>query len=584
MTWRKSVIEVALGKKPADVATTGGKLVNVNTGEVYSADVAIVGERIAIVGDVNRGIGPNTEVVDAEGCYLVPGLIDSHVHPESSGVTLTQMSRLLLPRGVTTIMYAHEIANVLGVPGMQLVREESRQVPLKVYFQTPTSVPWLEGLETPAVTLTVDDVREMLAWKESVSLGEADYLDVVHLTDALLAKMDAAHALGKPVDGHVPQASGEELMAVVAAGVNDDHSTRSSDTVLTKLRLGMKVILNESYLPRLTAAITEHDIDTRNLLLCIDDKLANTILREGGVDNTVRVAIAHGIEPMTAIQMATINAATHFRLDLDIGSISPGRIGDVIVTDSLEELIPRAVIANGQLVARDGEFLLDIPQYHYPDWAKDTVHLKRAIVPGDFEITAGIEEGEVEARVLKVWRGAQAWDIKRFPVRGGRVVVDVAGPYNLIAVVERHGGDGNIALGIVDGIGLEHGAVASSVSHDCHNITVVGTNAKDMAACVNALAEVGGGFAAVERGEVVALVELEIAGLISEASYEDVVRKLDHFETTIQSRLGFPTRSFLGFSFIPFEGSPRQASITDRGLIDTCSLSIVPLIVSASTL
>ncbi len=583
MTWRKAVIEVALGKRPADLVITGGRLVNVCTREIYPADVAMAEGRIAIVGDVKQAIGPQTEVVEASGCYLVPGLIDSHMHTESSGVTLTQLARVLLPRGVTTILYAHEIANILGVQGMELVRAEARQVPLKIYFETPTSVPWAAGLEAPATTLSVEDVRTMLEWPESASLGESDYFDVLRLDEAILAKLDAAHALGKPVNGHAAMVSGAELMAIAAGAFHDDHENYSAEEVLAKLRLGMKVMLREANIPWLTAAVTEHEVDTRNILLCIDDKLVNTLLREGGVDNTVRVAIEHGIDPLTAIQMATINAAAHFRLDLDVGSISPGRIGDVLVTESLEELPAKVVIANGQLVAREGQFLLDLPAFRYPAWAKRTVHLKRPVTSADFEIAVDIEEGEADLRVIEVSGGGwvKTWGTATFPVRGGKVHVDAVGPYNLVAVVERHGGDGHIALGVVKNIGLQCGAVASSVAHDCHNITVVGTNTADMAACVQALAEVGGGFAAVEGGQIAALVEFEIGGLISEAPYEEVVEKLDRFEHIIRSQFGFAQDvEFVVFNFLVLQSSPFQAAITDRGLIDTYSQSIVPLVLS----
>ncbi len=584
MTWRKNVIEVALGRRPADLVIINGQLVNVHTREIYPANVAISAGRVAVVGDVSRITAPDTEVIDAEGCFLVPGLIDAHMHTESSGVTLTQLSRILLPRGVTTIMYAHEIANVLGVPGMALVREEAQNVPLKIYFETPTSVPWAPGLEMPATTLSVDDVREMLGWKESVSLGESDYFDLLDLDEAILSKIDAAQGLGKPVNGHVAMAPHDELMAAVGAGFNDDHENYSADEVLAKLRLGMKVILREANIPWLAAAVTKQDIDTHNLLLCIDDKLVTDLLRAGGVDHTVRVAIAHGIDPMTAIQMATINAAAHFRVDLDVGSISPGKIADILITESLEELPAKAVIANGQLVGRDGEFLLDLPVFEYAGWARNTVHLKGKLAADDLEIPAGVEEGEVEARVIKIAAGGwvRTWESRRFPVREGKIVL--SSPYERVAVIERHGGDGNIAVGIAEGIGLQRGAVASSVSHDCHNITVLGTNAEDMAVCVNALAEAGGGFAAVKGGEIAALVELEIAGLMSQAPYEEVVEKLDRFETVIRSELGFPDdMEFIVFNFIALQSSPFQAAITDRGLIDTYSRRVVPVIISRST-
>ncbi len=565
----------------------GGKLVNVNTREVYPADVACVDGRIAIVGDAETAVGSKTVVVEAGGHYLVPGLIDSHMHTESSGVTLTELSKVLLPRGVTTILYAHEIANVLGVPGTDLVRRESRRVPLKIYFQTPTSVPWAKGLESPAAELGVADVEQMLAWKETVSLGESDYFDVVKLDKAILAKLDAAEALARPIDGHAAMLTPENLMAVAAGAFHDDHENFTSKEVLAKLRLGMRVILREANIPWIAAAVTENAVDTRNCMLCIDDKLVNTLLREGGVDNTVRVAIRHGIEPITAIQMATINPATYFRLDLALGSISPGRIGDIIVTDSLETLSAHAVIANGALVARQGEFLPRLATYRYPKWAQNTVHLGHPAGASDFEICPGFDEGEVEVRTLKISGGGwvKGWGSRRLAVRDGVVVVGSEESINLIAIVERHGGDGRVGKGIVEGIGLRQGAVASSVGHDCHNITVVGTNPEDMAGCVNALAKSGGGFVAVREGEVIAQVAFEVAGLISQAPYAEVAERMDHFEATIRSELGFPSdMEFVVFNFIVLQSSPFQVAITDRGLIDTYAREIAPLFLGMTRL
>ena len=581
MSWRENAIKVALGKKPADLVVTNGKLVNVSTKEIYPADVACVDGRIAIVGDAKAAVGAKTTVVDAAGGFLVPGLIDSHMHTESSGVTLTELSKVLLPRGVTTILYAHEIANVLGVPGMEQVRKESRKVPLKVFFEAPTSVPWATGLEMPATKLTVPQVREMLAWKETASLGESDIFDVLNLDKAILAKLDAAEALGKPVNGHAAMVSGEQLMAIAAGAFHDDHENYTPEEVLAKLRLGMRVMLREANLPWLASAVTGNQLDMRNLLLCIDDKLINTLVREGGVDNTVRVAIQHGIEPLAAIQMATINPAVYFRLDLLLGSISPGRLGDILITDSLETLAAKAVVANGELVARDGRFLPKLPAYRYPQWTKKSVHLKRPAAASDFAIRASMGEGEIDARVLKISGGGwvKEWGSQRFPVKERIVTLDPGGAFNLIAVVERHGGDGKIGRGIAEGIGLKRGAVASSVGHDCHNITIVGTNPEDMAVCVNALAKSGGGFVAVNEGRVIATVDLPVAGLVADAPYQEVVAELDQFEKAIRSQLGFPSEmEFVVFNFIVLQSTPFQAAITDRGLIDTYSQSIVPLL------
>jgi adenine deaminase len=448
-TWRKSVIEVALGKKPADLVIRGGKLVNVNTREIYPADVAVVDGRFAIVGDVSQAVGPTTQVVDAEGLFMVPGFIECHWHTEDSQVTLTQLSRVLLPHGVTSIMYAHEIANVFGVPGQKAVVDEARQVPLKAFFEIPPSVPWARGLENTGVTLSVDDVREMLSWKEAVSLGESDIFDIINLDPDILAKFEAAHELGKPVNGHAAMVSGAQLMAVIAGGFHDDHENYFGEELLTKARLGLRMIIREFNIPDLVPALIESKIDTRNMMFAIDDKPIHYLAMTGGVDSAIRTAISSGLEPLTAIQMGTINAAIHFRKDHDIGSISPGRIGDVILTDSLENLTAHAVIANGKLVARDNQFLLDLPMYHYPDWMKHSVKLNVLPTPEQFEISPGIEEGEAEVRlfVLSEHGFVRVFETRKFPVRHGKLVLETTGKYNRIAVIERHSGNGRISHG-----------------------------------------------------------------------------------------------------------------------------------------
>jgi adenine deaminase len=379
--------------------------------------------------------------------------------------------------------------------------------------------------------------------------------------------------------------SGKELMAVAAGAFHDDHENYFGEELLVKARLGMRLILREFNIPDLIPALIASNIDTRNMMFAIDDKPIHYLAMTGGVDSAIRASIASGLDPLTAIQMGTINAATHFRKDHDIGSISPGRIGDVILTDSLENLNASAVVANGKLVARDGQFLLNLPIYHYPDWTKNSVRLNQPASPEQFEINPGIEEGEAEVRVFVLTEHGfvRTLETRKFPVHHGKLVIETSGQYNMVAVIERHSGKGGTSLGLIDGFNMKKGAMASTIGHDSHNITVIGTNTVDMAACVNALAKAGGGYVAVADGNVVAQVELEIAGLITETPYEAVIEKLGHFETVIRSELGFPEdMMFLMITAFVFQGTPFQTAITDVGIIDTYSQTILPLIVSTS--
>jgi adenine deaminase len=380
---------------------------------------------VAVVGDVSTCIGRGTKTVRAYGCFLLPGFIDSHVHTEDSQVTLTELSRALLPHGVTTVLHAHEAVNILGLRGQDMIRDEIHRVPLKVYIQAPPSVPWAAGLETPGAALSVEDVTEMLSWGETVSLGESDVFDILKLDEAILAKLEAAAAARKPINGHAAMVKGERLMAVAAGAFHDDHENYTPEELMTKVRLGLRVMLREFNIPVLAPAVAQGSVDTRNMLLATDDKPIHEILKKGGVDQALREAIEYGIDPVTAVQMATLNPATYYRLDHDIGSISPGRIADIVVSLSLRKPRALSVIANGQLVARWGRFLPQLPAYHYPDWAKGTVHLNRQFGPADFEIRPGVEAGEVEVNVVKISEGGfvRALEPQRFPVRDGKLVL-----------------------------------------------------------------------------------------------------------------------------------------------------------------
>jgi adenine deaminase len=585
MEFRQELIKVAQGQLAADLVVKGGMLANVNTREVYLTDVAVQRDRIAYVGNVEHCIGSETEVIDAHGSFLVPGLIETHMHTESAGVTLTQLARILLPRGVTTVVYAHEIANVLGLRGMQLIREESRSIPLKVLITTATEVPYYEGLETAGAHITVEDVREMLSWSETVALGEPDIFNILAGQEAILAKFSATREFGKRINGHAGGSPIPEphLNALVAAGLDDCHEHWVPGEVRRKLRLGMKALLREADLEHIVPELLDDSVDLHHCMLCIDDKLVNTLAKEGGVDNTVRKAISYGLDPMTVLQMATVNAASHYRRDHEVGSITPGRFADLFLTRNLETLRPEIVIAGGRIAARDGEYKLDELGYQYPDWAKKTMHLRR-VTPEDFELPANQQQGTVKLRVIEQMPESpfRRFKIIRAPIAQGRIDLDFSGEYNLVAVVDRHSGETGIGKGVIQGFGLQAGAVATSVSHDSHNITVLGTNTEDMAYCVNTLAEVGGGFMASMGGHNLALVRLEIAGLISGAPYEEVVGDLERFERAIHEELGFPAHMpFIAMNFIALACSPFEAGITDMGLIDARASArrVVPLIV-----
>jgi len=571
---RIKLIDTALGTVPADLAVKGASLVNVCTGEVYKADVAVKGKRIALVGDISRSVGADTKVLNVNGLYAIPGLIDSHMHVESTMLTLSGFAEVVLPRGVTSVLVdPHEIANVLGIKGISLILNETKRLPLKVYIQVPSRVPTAPGLETTGASVGLKEVVDMLTWDASVSLGEINFQHVLAKEKEYLLKISSAREKGKPVDGHAAGLTGEALNAFVAAGAGDDHECVRLEEALEKLRLGMWVMIREGSTERnlldLLKLLTEKKVSFRRCLFCTDDKHPLDLVNEGHLDHILRLAVKNGLDPISAVQIATINCAERFQLDEEIGSISPGRLADIVLVDNLELLNVKFVVANGLVVAKDGKLLVKLAKYTYPPWAKKTVHLKRSVEPSDFEVAVkrGLDKvkvriiGLIEDQIIKEAR------VETLNVDKGHVMPNVEKDVIKIAVVERHRKTGNIGLGFVHGFGLKSGALGSTVAHDHHNIVVVGVNGGDLAVAVNKLAKLGGGFIVVKDGKVLEGLPLPIAGLMTEASVSEVCKKLEDLHRAARTLGCYLKSPFMSLSFVTLPTVP-ELGLTDLGLID----------------
>jgi adenine deaminase len=583
---RISLVNVALGKAPADLVLMGGKLVNVETAEIESkVDIAIKGDRIALVGDAKHCVGAETRVIDARGKYILPGLLDAHVHIESSMLTVTQFARAVLPHGTTGVFIdPHEIANVLGMLGVKFMLDEGDRLPLKVFVTLPSCVPSAPGLETSGTEIGLRDILEGLRWRRVVALGEVmNYSGVLagdkKMRDEISATLDAQ----KVVEGHAPGLLGKELAAYIAAGVRSDHESLTSGEAVQKLRLGMALEIREGSAAKNLAAlvkpIIKFKLDTRHCLLATDDCHPEDLMKEGHIDHVVRRAIEEGIDPIKAIQMATLNTAEHFELDRDIGSISPGKIADVVIVKDLEKFNIERVIANGKIVAERGKLKVALLIRRAPSFAKKTMKLKRRVNAEDFEVIAK-KAGKVKARVIGIAEGqiVTSQHIERLETRDGVVLPDAKHDIANVAVVERHRATGNIGLGFVRGFGIRRGAIASSVGHDAHNITVVGVNNEDMATTVNTIASIGGGQVVVSRGEVLARVGLPIAGLMSDKPVEVVAAQLEKLHRAARG-LGIKLKSpFMQMAFLPLAVIP-ELRITDKGLVDVKGGKIVPPLV-----
>jgi adenine deaminase len=586
---RTSLVNVALGKAPADLVLMGGKLVNVETAEIESrVDVAIKGDRVALVGNAKHCVGAGTRVFDVHGKYILPGLLDAHVHIESSMLTVTQFARVVLPHGTTGVFIdPHEIANVLGMRGVKFMLDEGDRLPLKVFVTLPSCVPSAPDFETSGAEINPRDIVKGLRWRRVVALGEVmNYLGVLAGDKKMRGEIDAALNAQKVVEGHAPGLLGKELAAYMAAGVRSDHESFSPEEAVQKLRLGMALEIREGSAAKNLAAlvkpILKFELDTRHCLLATDDRHPEDLMREGHIDHVVRRAIEEGVDPIEAIQMATLNTAEHFELDRDIGSISPGKIADVVIVRNLEKFNVERVIANGKIVAERGKLKVTLPVRKSPSFAKKTMKLKRRVSAEDFEIIAK-KAGKVKVRVIGIVEGqiVTSQHIERLETRDGTVLPDAKRDIAKIAVVERHHGTGNIGLGFVRGFRIRGGAIASSVGHDAHNITVIGVSDEDMATAVNTIASIGGGQVVVSRDKVLARVGLPIAGLMSDEPVEIVSAQLEKLHLAAK-RLGIKIRSpFIQMAFLPLAVIP-ELRITDKGLVDVKREKIVPPLVYAA--
>ena len=573
------LVDVATGRQPADLVVRDARWVNVHSGEVIAAtDIAVAAGRFAYCGpDAAHTIGAATTVVDAGGRYLVPGLCDAHMHVESGMVTVSEFCRAVIPHGTTSMFIdPHEIANVLGLAGVRLMHDEAMAMPVNVYVQMPSCVPSAPGLEHAGASLDAADVAEAMGWPNIVGLGEVMNFPGVIANDPLMvAEIAATVKAGKTVGGHYASRDlGAAFHGYVAGGPADDHEGTTLEDAIARVRQGMKAMLRLGSawydVAAQIVAVTERGIDPRNFILCTDDSHSGTLIHDGHMDRVVRHAIAQGLKPVTAIQMATINAAQHFGLEREIGSIAPGRRADFLIVSDLAALGIEAVYGRGTLLAKAGRLEADIPPYNYPASARNTVRLGKTLRAGDFDIAAPRAANRVRARVIGVIENqapTRALEAD-LAVVDGLVAMDRKGDVCQIALVERHRGTGGVVNGFVSGFGYRQDcALASTVAHDCHHMIVVGTSKTDMAIAANTLGKVGGGVVLVSEGKVLALVEMPIAGLMSSERAEVVAAKAAGLTAAMQAvgcRLNnaYMQHSLLALVVIP------ELRISDVGLID----------------
>jgi adenine deaminase len=558
-------LAVARGDEPADLVVRGGRVLSVFTREWLEADVAVVDGTIAGVGSYS-----GAETIDAAGRFVVPGLIDAHMHLESVKLLVDELARLVLPLGTTAVVAdPHEIANVLGSDGVHWLHDASADLQLEVFFMAPSCVP-ASVFESPRRPLALGDLEALMRRRRVLGLAEMmNFPGVIHADPGELAKLELEGA--QHVDGHAPGVLGHSLQAYAAAGIRSDHEALTVEEGRERLRAGMWLLIREASMARNLHALLPlvEEYGPWRIAFCTDDRDPDDIADNGHVNGMVRDAVAAGIDPADALLMASLHPAQWHGLR-NHGAVAPGYVADLLLFPDLERFVPDLVLKRGRPID-------EIGRAEVPEWVRQTVRIEPVGVE-DLTIPAG--DGAVRAIGLVEDQVVTESLVREPLVVDGRIVSDPERDLVKLAVVERHLGTGRIGLGVVSGSGLHGGALASTVAHDAHNLVVVGASDEDMVVAIARLAELGGGIVAVEEGRVLAECPLPVAGLLSDQPLDVVVAQSRACNEAAHG-LGwtgatpFLTLAFLALSVIP------SLKLTDRGLVDVDRFELVPLGVEA---
>lgn len=588
---RTALIRAASGQLDLDLVLRGVFVVNVFTGEVYPGEIGIFHGRIAHVAGPGEPPLAGRTVVDRRGLWAIPGLIDTHVHIESSMVTPPHYAQAVLPHGTTTVLIdPHEMANVLGLRGVRYMLDSSAGIPLRVLVMAPSCVPSAPAVETAGASFGRAEIEEMLTWPRVAGLAEVmDYPGVLRGDTRMMDVLEATEAAGRLIQGHAPRVRGRALSAYVAAGIDSDHENREPEDALAKLRAGMYLEVRESSLSPNAAAMAAA---LRSLgyvptvTLCTDDVAPEDLLRQGHIDHVARRLVEEGLDPIDVVRFATLNAANRLRRR-DLGALSPGRVADIVLLADLPRFTVEEVYRAGRLVAQGGRCVTTAPAPPHPPVSdverENTIHLPGDLTADSFRIRLPRPvDGEATIRVIE-FHGRRAtlrttYGTMRVGVVAGEVQLPPHGDstVNRLAVVERHGRHGRTACAVLRGFGLRAGALASSVSHDSHNLTVVGTDPEDMLVACRALRDSGGGIVLVRDRTVLAMIALPVAGLISLRPAADVAREVEAFRQAV-TRVGLPPdNSFMGIVSLTLAVSP-EGKLSDLGLVDVARQVLLPM-------
>lgn len=561
-------IRVAAGEGKVDLLIKNGRIVDVFSGQIEKREVAIFDGRIVGFGDY-----PAKKIVDLEGDFLCPGLIDGHVHVESSMVGISEFARAILPHGTTTVVIdPHEIANVFGVKGVYWMAESAKGVPINLFVMIPSCVP-ASALETSGAELKAEDLDSLFQEPWAIGLAEMmNFPGVIFRDPEVLGKIEKAR--GKRIDGHAPLLSGKGLYAYLVAGIRSDHECTTPREAKEKLKNGMWIMVREGSTARNLKDLLPliHTKNSRRFFWVTDDRHPKELIEEGHIDSMVRQAIRLGLDPILAIQMATLNPAEYFRLD-DLGAIAPGFRADLISFDHLGEFRIKKVFKDGVLIAENGRLVPNASKRVKRPKIRKSIHI------GKIDKTSFLLRSDQPwAKVIQLIPGQILTKkvMKKIILREGVAYPNLEEDILKIAVVERHRATGNVGVGFVQGFGLKEGAIASSVAHDSHNIVVVGTKDEEMVRAVRMIQKMGGGLIVTGKGKVLASLPLPIGGLMAERSVHQVHRKLVILHEKAREMGCKISDPFMALSFLSLPVIP-ELKITDKGLVDVNQFKIVPV-------
>ncbi|MFW9986988.1 MAG: adenine deaminase [Candidatus Odinarchaeota archaeon] len=582
---QRTLIDASMGRIKADLVITDVQPLDVISREILEGGIAVKENTICRIGDVSDLIGNKTKVIKGKGRYATPAFIESHIHVESTMLTLTEFARAVIPHGTgTVIIDPHEIANVTGIRGLEIFMEEARNLPLRILMEVPSCVPAAPPeFETSGSRLDAFTIDRLLQDPSVIGLGEVMNVPAVLNNDEdIHLKIQFARSQGKVVEGHAPGLKGKKLNAYIAAGIMSDHECETAEEAIDRLRMGMTVMAREGSIVRnmldILLPLYKEGRDLRRCTICSDDLSPVELADLGHLDRSLRRAIDAGIDPLVAIQLVTSNPAQFFNLSR-VGNLAPGNVADIVLIDDLKTINVDLVLHRGQVVAKDGRLSTKLQRFDYPLDLRTTIRFGGIPTAVNYEIPA--EDGSHKVRVIIAREGSLTTGSEThiLEARDGHIHPNPEQDILTIAVTERYMKGGNIGVGFVQGFGLKEGAIASSIAHDSHNIITVATSSEDALMAVSTVSQSNGGIAAVVGRKVIATLPLPIAGVITDEPVEKVARQLQAVRTAAHD-LGctlehpYLTMSFMALPVIP------SLKITDKGLIDVDEMKIVPIVLS----